>query len=547
MGADRAGTPTRGAGIRRSPWLPVLALVAGCARPLERPDVWLVSLDTVRADFLTFLDAETAPNLTALARRGTVFTAAMAGSSWTLPSHAQLFTGQPPTVHGVQGDDWRIDPATTTLPECLARAGYATAGVWSGWYLAGAYGFGRGFQRYRCALAPDPEADRALAAALERGGPAAYWAASLRASESHAAVTAPRVRALALEVLAEAFGPDASPVFLFTHFFDPHYDYVPPPPFDSRFDPDYRGALDGRDYWRNPAVWDPRVDPPRRIGERDLEHVRALYRGEIASCDRELGELLADLERRGRLARTLIVVTSDHGEEFFEHGNRGHRQTLYDDVLRVPLLVVPPEGSPAVRACDALVGLDDVLPTVLDYAGVRTPASVFGRSLRPAIEGGVLPPRPVLASLAMVRGGPGAEVPLVLEALVEPDADGGVAGKLVRRVRLEPGGGAVVEAVERFDLAADPLERDAGATPAELADAWERMERAETRLRNFHAELARTPEAARTTDARAVFAPELEALGYADLPTPQGEAGGSAASGPLPPLALPADVGPPKR
>ena len=106
--------------------------LAACADGRRTPDVILLSLDSVRADALTFRDERTTPALAQLARRGTVFTHAVSGSSWTLPAHAQMFTGQPPALHGVQDDERCIDPLTRTLPECLAGRGLMTLGFWSG-------------------------------------------------------------------------------------------------------------------------------------------------------------------------------------------------------------------------------------------------------------------------------------------------------------------------------------------------------------------------------------------------------------------------------
>jgi arylsulfatase A-like enzyme len=121
----------------------------------DRPsmNILLISLDTVRADALTFRDPEVARHMTALAARGTVFTQAISGTSWTLPSHAQMFTGMPLALHGVDADDVRIDPLTPILPEYLKQAGYFTGGVFSVRYLWNDYGFGRGFDVYRSAVA----------------------------------------------------------------------------------------------------------------------------------------------------------------------------------------------------------------------------------------------------------------------------------------------------------------------------------------------------------------------------------------------------------
>ena len=494
---------------------PLAALLAACGGPppaLPRPacDVLLISLDTTRADVLTFADPALAPNLTALAARGVVFEQAFAGSSWTLPSHVELFTGLPPILHGVHDDTLAIDPLHPTLGELLDARGAFTAGAWSAYYLAGAYGFERGFDRWECALAADPEADRRLADALSRGGSSAYWAGDQRTTASQRLVSGARVAERIRAAIGEA--RPAEPLALFAHFFDPHYDFVPPPPFDTRFDPDYQGDLDGRDYWRNPRIFDVRLESPRVISDRDLEHIRALYAGEIAWCDEQIGTILDALREAGRLEDTLVVVTADHGEEFFEHGNRGHRQTLYDEVLRVPLLVVPPHTADdrarrGTRVPDQ-VSLADVLPTVLDYVGGPPPPRLWGRSLRPRIEGAELPPRPLVATLGMeARGG---ELHLL-------EAWRTVGGKLVRRVRLfADGSAAEIQSVELFDLAEDPREGlNRAPDRPHLARTWARAEATLAELRAFAAGLPRSPPERRRTDVRDVFEGELSALGYA--------------------------------
>src|SRR5688572_12939938 len=131
--------------------------------------VLLISLDSVRADDLTFRDADRAPNLARLAERGTVFTQAVAGSSWTLPTHVQMFTGQAPSLSRVEVDSVRIDANAPLLSEGLARAGFRTLGFWTGWYLAPTYGFGRGFELYRNAMTDGERRARELESALETG------------------------------------------------------------------------------------------------------------------------------------------------------------------------------------------------------------------------------------------------------------------------------------------------------------------------------------------------------------------------------------------
>jgi len=367
--------------MSRRSWLlaPALACLA-CGRAPERdprPNVVLISLDSVRRDMLgcygaSFGGRSPSPNLDRLAAAGVRVEEALSGTSWTLPAHVTLFTGEPELVHGVEQDGQRIPDELPTLAERLRAAGYRTAGVYSGPYLDPRFGFARGFERYRAGYGP------ALAAAAEAASAAlgkvhaldtglthearydvleanaraeqALEVASHRDSSSHA------VTELALEELA-ATDDDARPFFLFAHYFDAHYDYVPPPPFERELDPDYAGTVDGRDFARRLAA--------PALAERDRAHLRALHAGELAWIDSELGRLLAELERRGLAANTLVVVVSDHGDEFLEHGGLGHRRTLYEEVVAVPLLLRWPGRLPAGEVRRGPRSLAAVAPTVL--------------------------------------------------------------------------------------------------------------------------------------------------------------------------------------
>ncbi len=501
---------------RRRAWLAPFALCAACSCGSEPdgPDVLLISLDSVRSDYLTFLDEETSPNLTELARRGTIFTQAVAGTSWTLPSHVQMFTGMPPVLHCVQEDDVRIDPLLPTLPRLLDGAGYECAGLYTCWYLAGEYGFRDGFASYRNSMR-DGEKLEAIVTELLRGegdleARRAEYKRSMRSVNRF--VTSLEVVENAAECI-EAADPRA-PFFLFAHLYDPHFDYVPPAPWSTRFDPEYDGGIDGIDYWKNKAVYDETKDPPRQISERDLEHVRALYRGEVGWTDSAIGSLLEQLEARGRLENTLIIVTADHGEEFFEHENRGHRRTLYEEVLAVPLLVVPP-GTLAGEVSgsrDELVSLSDILPTILDYTGQPIPETVHGRSLRPLVEGGELAARPALSSLCVpLLDGERTVGRTLFEGLRTEDF------KLVRGWVQLGDRSPELRTIEYFDLHADPEELEPLTTfeDRRVRAAWGALEVEMEAVRRAWGRRAKTPFDQLTTDFAKIVGDDLHDLGYA--------------------------------
>ncbi|MCH2173117.1 sulfatase [Myxococcota bacterium] len=348
------------------------------------PDIVLVSIDSLRADHLGCYgyEPETSPTLDALAELGARFENAMSTTSWTLPSHAALFTGMFDTTHGLVDNGLRLHPGHTTLAETLRGAGYQTAGFFGGPYLHPTFGLGQGFDFYRSCMtriASDVSgADVRDAARAEDGG-------------AHADVTGPETVRAVSEWLD---GVDERPFFLFVHLWDVHYDYIAPPEYVQRFDPDYAGDLDGLDLMGNPRIH-------AGMAKRDLEHLIALYDAEIRFTDDVMAQLLAALERAGRLASSIVVVTADHGEEFFEHGSRGHAQTLFDEVLRVPLLISSPGRIPAGQVIEDPVQLVDVMPTLLGLAGVSIPAGVQGRDLTPLLMGEPLPTEPALVELRL--------------------------------------------------------------------------------------------------------------------------------------------------
>lgn len=511
-----------------------LAAALACGQPPEQTgptgtgkpfDVILISLDSVRADSLTFRDAHATPHLTKLAQRGTVFTQAVSGTSWTLPAHVEMMTGAPPPLHGVEDGDLRIDPMMPLLAEQLKQAGYFTAGFFTAGYLWGDYGFARGFDVYESAI---HERDLQLedASFVPRGAAGDQHRKETAGSQSS---SSPSVRQR-VDRLLSGLAPER-PLFLFLHLFDPHYDYIPPAPYDTRFDLDYEGTLDGRNFLRNPRIWDESLDPPRRVGDRDLAHLFALYRGEIAWTDKVLGEIFERLDAAGRLENALVIVTADHGEEFFEHGRRGHRQTLYDEVLRVPLLVRPPAGA-AAREVDAQVSLSDLMPTLLDYAGLETPDSVHGRSLRAAIEGERILSRPALSTLYVpAPGRRGRQHHHLLQTVRTPEA------KLLRHVSVSAAGRVRVPEVLYFDLQTDPHELRPVVDRADprVRESWQLLEREFEAVRTRWARLPHTPDEERTTDMVDVLFEELAALGYVD----------TAPKGTHPVLGLPWGLAPP--
>ncbi len=392
-------------------------LVACRRRAASGPayDVLLISLDTVRQDVLGCYGHEprhapaaaTSAALDQLAHAGVRMVDAYASSSWTLPSHLSIMTGLPPLQHAVETEGATLDPAVPTMAEILHDHGYRTIGVYSAPYLDGHWGFARGFDVYRPVYGPEVVAasQRAteIRAAIDGAAVAADWSRydELKKREaeidgalndaSQRVVTSDQVTSAVVSEL-EGLARDRRPWFVFAHFFDAHCDYVPPPPYDTRFDPDYGGSFTGRGCMAGPAVGWPDPDHPggllRALGDRDLEHAFALYEGEVAWVDSHVGAILRALDDLGLARRTLVVVVADHGEEFFEHGGLGHRRTLYEEVVRAPLLLRLPGVLPQGAEVRGLVSGADLLPTVLEVLGIAHQPAPGTSSFLPLIRGG---------------------------------------------------------------------------------------------------------------------------------------------------------------
>ena len=472
----------------------------------QRPNVLLISLDSVRADILSCYGFEapfapgraSTPNLDRLAKEGARFERAYSSSSWTLPSHVALITGQPDLVHGVEMDSMGLSPQRPTLAEVLADGGYQTSGFYSGPYLDPRYGFGRGFDRYEAAygepLTRAAEAERVARQAVERSLAQGQDAgAAMQTHEqanrvleqlSHRDRCSDTVTDRALDALAQS-SPD-QPWFLFAHYFDPHYDYVAPAELATAFDPDYQGQLDGANFLTDPriSVGDPRPRNPFRrrqvASPRDMQHLLSLYAAEVAWTDSQVGRLLDALEQRGELDRTLIIVVSDHGDEFFEHGHLGHRINLFEESVRVPMLLRYPPRIPAGRVVPGPAATYDTFATILEAAGVQAPPGTTAQNLFPLING--TGPRTTRPLSRLVRAhadkGPGGE-PLRTFRVIESYVDWPI--KVVRTRSwsdpagpMSPAAAARIQSRAQADRARDLSLRwiDLAQHPLEPWTAW---------------------------------------------------------------------------
>jgi arylsulfatase A-like enzyme len=377
-----------------------------------RPNVVLYVIDCLRADHVGAYGyaRRTTPRLDALAREGVLFEDVTACAAWTKPSTACLFTSRPATEHGAQTVDDRLDEAHVTLAEAFGAAGYSTAAFVDNPFVSSrSFGLAQGFDRV------------AQVARAARG-------ANINDLEAEAVHLTRRADGWLRRHSDERF-------FAYVHSLDLHAAYRWRPGFSGRF--------------------------ARRETATELD----LYDGELAANDAQLGALADLLRGRGLLGRTVLAVTADHGEEFGEHGTTRHGASLFQTLLRVPLVVLAPGGPRGLRV-PAPVGNVDVAPTLLDLSGVPRPPAFSGLSLRPLMSGRPAPPGRTLVAAQL---GPRNVIYAARRG----------RHKAVRQLLPTP-------ARLLFDLAADPDERRdlSGEAPSEgralLAELDQLVQRGQT-------------------------------------------------------------------
>lgn len=316
--------------------------------PAERlPHVFLYLIDTLRADALTLYGSPrpTSPRLEAFARDAVTFTRAQSASCWTYPAVASVLTGVYPDRHGANDASVRFEPGENkTLAQRLAARGYHTVGISQSAVASPELGLDAGFENFYLS---DQLSGRLL-----------------RSREA---------RAFLLQWLVHAWDGEA-PIFAYVHTVDPHAPYTPPPPFRT-FAANSPGTLPDDHYQPTRFLREGLASAPREVA-----HLRARYDGEVAHADREIGRFLDLLRYLGLYDESVIVVLSDHGEEFGEHGGFDHGRTLYDELLAVPLLVKLPGSRQGGTKVERQVSTLDVAATVLALAGIE-PTGLDGQSL----------------------------------------------------------------------------------------------------------------------------------------------------------------------
>jgi arylsulfatase A-like enzyme len=306
--------------------------------------VLLVSIDTLRADRLGCYGhgRDTTPALDRFARERAVrFGRAVAEASWTLPSHVTMLSGLHPLTHGVRRPDLAPSDEVVPLAERLRGSHYSFAVTDGGW-LSEDWGFARGFDSFH---ARDQEIERAVEQVLE-------YVRHRR---------------------------DRGPWFGFLHTYDVHCPYDPPPPYAGRFASPDAEPIEVEGRCGNPHF------NSMQVTAGQARYLSDRYDEDVRRVDDALGRLFEALDELDLWTSTVVIVTSDHGEEFLEHGRIGHESTLSAEALSIPLLVAAPGVAP--RTAPEVVGLADLVPTVLELAGRPLEERLDGRSLVPLLRG----------------------------------------------------------------------------------------------------------------------------------------------------------------
>jgi len=320
-----------------------------------RPNIFIISIESLRRDHVSCYgySRHITPNIDGLARTGVIFDKAYSQCSWTKPSVASTFTSTyysyhqvtNPTPNNANSSENRnssfpiLRNGFTTIASFLAGKGYSCCGWTANRQLLGAFGFGRGFNQYDATLSSDEQV-------VER-------------------------------VIAN-IGSSHQPWFIFVHLMAPHWDYNPPLKYRN-YDSYPSGIPINGNNWRE--ISDGKIP----LSAEDLEHNIALYDGEIAYVDDMIGRMIEALNGTEEKKNTIVIIMSDHGEEFMEHGGVGHGRSLYEEVIRVPLIFFGP-GILKGRKNDALVQNIDVFPTVAALCGFHPPEGLQGLNMEPVLK-----------------------------------------------------------------------------------------------------------------------------------------------------------------
>lgn len=348
-----------------------LIIFSGCSKKESPPFkyILLIVVDTMAVDYLGAYNPNRSatPNIDKLATRGVLFERAYSPAPWTKPAVSSIFTGVFPSVHGVRSINDKLPHEFETLAERLKHHGFKTGGVVSHTLISPEMGYAQGFDTYDIIS----------------------YKGNIHNVVSSAKVTEMGIEWLKNHIVggSSKVDSDQNTFFLFLHYFDPHNNYFHHKKFDrtSWYKGDLKPGMDIREL---------RKKIPNMSSD-DIKYLKGLYEEEIAYTDYEIGKFLDYFETLEQAKDTLIIFTVDHGEEFLERNTIGHSNTLYDELIKVPLIFVPPTqgGSSSDKkfVVDRIkdpVSTMDIMPTVLDLLNEKPKSKFNGVSLKDLLYGG---------------------------------------------------------------------------------------------------------------------------------------------------------------
>jgi arylsulfatase A-like enzyme len=336
-----------------------------CSNQTQPPNIVLITMDTLRADALGCYGNQTisTPVLDQIAGEGVLFRQAICQVPATLSSHTAIMTGRYPKTTGVRFRTHRVPQSEETLAEILQQNGYQTAAFIAASVLAPDFGLDQGFDLYDLGSL----ATNSGGLKVERRGD--------------------EVIDSSLTYLQQR--DKSKPFFMWIHLYDPHTPYQAPQPFHTRYDPEYQGNITGsiREITRFNAARERSVSP------RDLQHLKALYWGEVSYMDHQIGRFITALEQESLMDETILALIADHGENLGEKQHFFHGDTLYETEVHIPFMIRYPKRIPAPREVSQLVESIDLFPTLLQLSGAAAvPSYIDGVSLLPVITSSMTDP-----------------------------------------------------------------------------------------------------------------------------------------------------------
>lgn len=369
------------------------------------PNIILISMDTVRADHISCYGyhRNTTPNLDSIARQGIVYENAFTAAPWTPPSHASMFTGKYPSHHKTMGKNVRLNNRNSSLAQILSQRGYQTIGITCCKLLGSGSGFERGFQEFFEPKLPS-------LSSFKEG----FWLDRLYQKDYiRTLIYGPdKGTCQAIEAIKRFLKKRRKikkPFFMFINYFNCHTPYDPPRPFKNRFCNNFhQSRFYMKEFLSNKAlnrttekISDRNLNIQKlrwiasgaggfffvmkelSVSQKEWEVVKSWYDGEIAYLDYQIGNLIELLREEGIFNNTVLIITSDHGENFGEHGLAVHPLCVYDSLLHVPLIVSCPNVIPERKKISNLASTIDIFPTVMDIANVKFENNIQGKSLYP--------------------------------------------------------------------------------------------------------------------------------------------------------------------